>query len=204
VFFTTAGSDAVESAVKLARRYWSAVGRPEKQVIVAREKAYHGVSGYGTSLSGIPANREGFGELAPDGEHVPYGDVDALARLLDERAAEVAAFMGEPVIGAGGVYPPPDDYWPAVERLCREHDVLLALDEVITGFGRLGEWFGAQRYGVRPDVMTMAKGLSSGYQPISAISLGPSMAETILNANEELVHGFTYSGHPVASAVALK
>ena len=97
VFFTTAGSDAVESAVKLARRYWSAVGRPEKQVIVAREKAYHGVSGYGTSLSGIPANREGFGELAPEIEHVPYGDVDELARLLEERAANVAAFIGEPV-----------------------------------------------------------------------------------------------------------
>jgi len=204
VFFTTAGSDAVESAVKLARRYWSAVGRPEKQVIVAREKAYHGVSGYGTSLSGIPANREGFGKLAPEVEHVPYGDVDALARLLDERAAEVAAFIGEPVIGAGGVYPPPDDCWPAVERLCREHDVLLALDEVITGFGRLGEWFGAQRYGVEPDLFTFAKGVTSGYVPLGGVVVGQRVQEPFWSGDAGMFrHGYTYSGHAAACAVAL-
>src|SRR5262249_30816930 len=152
VFFTTAGADAVESAVKLARRYWSATGHPEKQVIVAREKAYHGVSGYGTSLGGIQPNREGFGELAPGVEHVAWGDVDGGARSLERD--DVAAFIGEPVIGAGGVYLPPDGYWPAVEKLCREHDVLLILDEVITGYGRLGEWFGAIRYGIEPDLFT--------------------------------------------------
>ena len=204
VFFTTAGSDAVESAVKLARRYWSAVGRPEKQVIVAREKAYHGVSGYGTSLSGIPANREGFGKLAPEVEHVPYGDVDALARLLDERAAEVAAFIGEPVIGAGGVYPPPDGYWPAVARLCREHDVLLVLDEVITGFGRLGEWFGAQRYGIEPDLFTFAKGITSGYVPLGGVVVGQRVQEPFWRGDAGMFrHGYTYSGHATACAVAL-
>ena len=190
--------------MKLARRYWSAVGRPEKQVIVAREKAYHGVSGYGTSLSGIPANREGFGELAPDVEHVPYGDVDALARLLDERAAEVAAFIGEPVIGAGGVYPPPEGYWPAVERLCREHDVLLVLDEVITGFGRLGEWFGAQRYGVEPDLFTFAKGVTSGYVPLGGVVVGQRVQEPFWRGDAGMFrHGYTYSGHATACAVAL-
>src|SRR6185369_10933672 len=113
-------------------------------------------------------------------------------------------FSAEPVQGAGGVIFPPATYWPEVQRICAKYDVLLHLDEVITGFGRTGEWFGAQTYGIAPDIMTMAKGLSSGYQPISAISLGRRMGDVIANANEEMVHGYTYSGHPVASAVALK
>ena len=116
----------------------------------------------------------------------------------------VASFSAEPVQGAGGLIFPPATYWPEVQRICRKYDVLLHLDEVITGFGRTGEWFGAQTYAIAPDIMTMAKGLSSGYQPISAISLGERMAQTILKANEEMAHGFTYSGHPVACAVALK
>jgi putrescine---pyruvate transaminase len=204
VFFTTAGSDAVESAVKLSRRYWTAIGRPEKHVIVAREKAYHGVSGYGTSLGGIPPNREGFGELAPGIEHVPYDGVDALARLLEERGHEIAAFIGEPVIGAGGVYPPPDGYWPAVERLCREHDVLLVLDEVITGFGRLGEWFAAQRYGVEPDLLTFAKGITSGYVPLGGVVVGERVQGPFWHGDAGMFrHGYTYSGHATACAVAL-
>jgi len=202
VFFTTAGSDAVESAVKLARRYWTAVGRPDKHVIVAREKAYHGVSGYGTGLSGIQPNREGFGELAPGIEHVPYGDVDAVATLLPR--GDVAAFIGEPVIGAGGVYPPPDGYWPAIEKLCREHDVLLVLDEVITGFGRLGEWFGAQRYGVEPDLFTFAKGVTSGYVPLGGVVVGRRVQEPFWRGDAGMFrHGYTYSGHATACAVAL-
>jgi putrescine aminotransferase len=204
VFFTTAGSDAVESAVKLARRYWSATGRPEKQVIVARDKAYHGVSGYGTSLSGIAPNREGFGELAPGIEHVPYDDVDAVARLFDERAADIAAFIGEPVIGAGGVYPPPEGYWPAIERLCRAHDVLLVVDEVITGFGRLGEWFGSQRYGIEPDLFTFAKGVTSGYVPLGGVVVGQRVQEPFWRDDAGMFrHGYTYSGHATACAVAL-
>jgi len=132
-----------------------------------------------------------------------------IARKLEEKILElgadrVASFSAEPIQGAGGLIFPPEGYWPAVQDVCARHDVLLHLDEVITGFGRTGAWFGAQSYGIAPDIMTMAKGLSSGYQPISAVSLGARMAQTILNAHEELVHGFTYSGHPVASAVALK
>jgi putrescine---pyruvate transaminase len=204
VFFTTAGSDAVESAVKLARRYWSAIGRPEKEVLVAREKAYHGVSGYGTSLSGIPLNREGFGELAPAVEHVPYDDAGAVARLFEARAGEIAAFIGEPVIGAGGVYPPPEGYFQEIERLCGEHDVLLVLDEVVTGFGRLGEWFGAQRYGVEPDLFTFAKGVTSGYVPLGGVVAGRRVQEPFWRGDAGMFrHGYTYSGHATACAVAL-
>jgi putrescine aminotransferase len=149
------------------------------------------------------ARAAGFGDVGPD----EFGVV--VAQKLEEKivalgADRVASFSAEPVQGAGGVIFPPATYWPEIRRICKKYDVLLHLDEVITGFGRTGEWFGAQTYGIAPDVMTMAKGLSSGYQPISAISLGARMAETLLSANEELVHGFTYSGHPVASAVALK
>jgi putrescine aminotransferase len=144
-----------------------------------------------------------------------YGDVDPdefglfIAKKLEEKILElgadrVASFSAEPVQGAGGVIFPPATYWHEVQRICARYEVLLHLDEVITGFGRTGEWFGAQTYRIAPDIITMAKGLSSGYQPISAISLGPRMAATILNSNEEMVHGYTYSGHPVASAVALK
>jgi putrescine aminotransferase len=145
----------------------------------------------------------GYGEIAPE----EFGLL--IAHKLEERILElgadrVASLSAEPVQGAGGLIFPPQSYWPEVQRICAKYDVLLHLDEVITGFGRLGEWFGAQFYDIAPDIMTMAKGLSSGYQPISAISLGARMAETILRSNEELVHGYTYSGHPVASAVALK
>ena len=204
VFMTTAGADSVESAVKLARRYWSATGRPEKQVIVARDKAYHGVSGYGTSLGGIAPNREGFGELAPGIEHVPYDDLDAVTRLFEKRAGEIAAFIGEPVIGAGGVYPPPDGYWTTIAELCREHDVLLALDEVITGFGRLGEWFGALRYGIEPDLFTFAKGVTSGYVPLGGVVASQRVQEPFWRGDGGMFrHGYTYSGHATACAVAL-
>jgi adenosylmethionine-8-amino-7-oxononanoate aminotransferase len=204
VFFTTGGADSVETAVKLSRRYWSAVGRPAKQLVVAREKAYHGVSGYGTSLGGIAPNREGFGDLAPGFEHVPYDDVEAVRSLFEARAGEIAAFFGEPVIGAGGVYPPPDGYWPAIEQLCREHDVLLVLDEVITGFGRLGEWFGALHYGIEPDLFTVAKGITSGYVPLGGVVVGQRVQEPFWSGDAGMFrHGYTYSGHAAACAVAL-
>jgi putrescine aminotransferase len=149
------------------------------------------------------ARAAGYGEMGAE----EFGSV--VAHKLEERILEIgphriASFSAEPVQGAGGVIFPPATYWPEVQRICRKYDVLLHLDEVITGFGRTGEWFGAETYGIAPDIMTMAKGLSSGYQPISAISLGARMAETIGSANEELAHGYTYSGHPVACAVALK
>jgi putrescine aminotransferase len=149
------------------------------------------------------AKEAGYGDTDPD----EFGLLIAKkleAKILELGADRVASFSAEPVQGAGGVIFPPATYWHEVQRICAKYEILLHLDEVVTGFGRTGEWFGAQTYRIAPDIMTMAKGLSSGYQPISAISLGARMATTILNANEELVHGYTYSGHPVASAVALK
>jgi len=226
VLFANSGSEANDTALKLIRYYWNLKGRPEKKIHLSRDYGYHGVTMAAASLSGLTpmhpqwdlplpgfdkvaapywygARAAGYGDLGPD----EFGVV--IAQKLEEKilalgAEHVASFSAEPVQGAGGVIFPPATYWPEVQRICRKYDVLLHLDEVITGFGRTGEWFGAQTYGIAPDIMTMAKGLSSGYQPISAISLGTRMAETILHANEELVHGFTYSGHPVASAVALK
>lgn len=226
VLFANSGSEANDTALKLVRYYWNLKGKPEKKIHLSRDYGYHGVTMAAASLSGLTpmhpqwdlplagfdkvpapywygARAAGYGDLGPD----EFGVV--IAQKLEEKILELGAenvgsFSAEPVQGAGGVIFPPATYWPEVQRICRKYDVLLHLDEVITGFGRTGEWFGAQTYGIAPDIMTMAKGLSSGYQPISAISLGARMAETILHANEELVHGFTYSGHPVASAVALK
>jgi putrescine aminotransferase len=226
VLFANSGSEANDTALKLIRYYWNLRRKPEKKIHISRDYGYHGVTFGGASLSGLTPMHaqwdlpvEGFAKVpAPywfGAKAAGYGDLSAeefgvlIAKKLEERilelgAEKVSSFSAEPVQGAGGVIFPPESYWSAVQEICAKYDVLIHLDEVITGFGRLGEWFGADRYEIRPDVMTMAKGLSSGYQPISAISLGARMAETILNANEELVHGFTYSGHPVASAVALK
>jgi len=226
VLFANSGSEANDTALKLIRYYWNLQGRAEKKIHLSRDFAYHGVTFGGASLSGLTpmhpqwdlpvegfakvptpywfgAKAAGHGDLSPD----KFGVL--IAKKLEEKILElgpekVASFSAEPVQGAGGVIFPPESYWPVVQAICAKYDVLIHLDEVITGFGRLGEWFGADRYEIRADIMTMAKGLSSGYQPISAISLGSRMSETILNANEELVHGFTYSGHPVACAVALK
>ena len=149
------------------------------------------------------AKAAGHGDIEPG----PYGELIAARleeKILELGADRVASFSAEPIHGAGGLIFPTETYWPAVQEVCRRHDVLLHVDEVITGFGRTGEWFGSTAYGLEPDIITMAKGLSSGYQPIAAVSLGARMGEAIATAKEELVHGFTYSGHPVASAVALK
>ena len=226
VLFANSGSEANDSALKLIRYYWNVKGRPEKKIHISRDYSYHGVTFASASLSGLTPMHPQWDLPLPGFEKVPapywfgaeaagYGDShpDAfglrIAQKLEERNLElgpdrVASFSAEPVQGAGGVIFAPPTYWPEVQRICTKYDVLLHLDEVITGFGRLGEWFGADAYRIAPDIMTMAKGLSSGYQPISAISLGSRMVEAIVAANEELVHGYTYSGHPVASAVALK
>ncbi|HEV2563205.1 MAG TPA: aminotransferase [Rhizomicrobium sp.] len=226
VLFANSGSEANDSALKLIRYYWNLKNKPEKKIHLSRDYAYHGVTFAAASLSGLTPMHPQWDLPLPGFEKVPapywfgakaagYGDIGPeefgvlIAEKLEEKILELAAdrvasFSAEPVQGAGGVIFPPASYWAEVQRICTKYDVLLHLDEVITGFGRLGEWFGAQTYAIAPDIMTMAKGLSSGYQPISAISLGARMADTILNANEELVHGYTYSGHPVASAVALK
>lgn len=226
VLFANSGSEANDTALKLIRYYWNLKGRREKKIHISRELGYHGVTMAAASLSGIESMQgqwdlplSGFAKVpAPywfAAESMGYGDIapDAFGLLMAARLEEkilelgadrVASFSAEPVQGAGGLVIPPQSYWPEIERICRKYDVLLHLDEVVTGFGRLGHWFGAQAYGLAPDIMTMAKGISSGYQPISAVSLGARMAETIVHAGEELAHGYTYSGHPVASAVALK
>ena len=226
VLFANSGSEANDSALKLIRYYWNLQRRPDKKIHLSRELSYHGVTFAAASLSGLTPMHpqwdlplDGFAKVATPywfgAEAAGYGDMHPdefgllIARKLEDKIVElgpdnVASFSAEPVQGAGGVIFPPPTYWPEIQRICRKYDVLLHLDEVITGFGRLGDWFGAQTYDIAPDIMTMAKGLSSGYQPISAISLGARMADAIVSANEELVHGYTYSGHPVASAVALK
>ena len=199
------GSDAVDSACKIARRYWAAVGRPEKRLICARSNAYHGMNAYGTSLSGIAPNRDGFGSLIGDVEFVEWSSVDAVAALFDRCSSELAAFIGEPVIGAGGLFPPPEGYWEAIARLCQQHDVLLISDEVISGFGRLGRWFGCERYGFDADLLTCAKGLTSGYIPLGAVIASERVSEPFWDRDDApmLRHGYTYAGHPVACAAAL-
>lgn len=204
VFLTLGGSDAVETAAKIARRYWSAVGKPEKTSIVARELAYHGMHAYGTSLGGIAANTDGLGQLVADVVHVAAGDAAAVEQLLDERGGELAAFIGEPVIGAGGVIPPTDDYWPRVAAACRRHDVLLISDEVITGWGRTGRLFGCQRYGFEPDLVTFAKGITSGYLPLGGLIVGERVQEPFASGDGiAFRHGYTYSGHAACCAAGV-
>jgi len=207
VFLTPGGgSDAVDTAGKLARAYWRAVGEPTRQVIISRSHAYHGMNAYGTSLGGIPLLTEAFAPLVSQVEQVPWDDPEALEKTIELAGdSRVAAFFCEPVIGAGGVYPPPAGYLQAVRDICRRHDVLFVADEVITGYGRTGEWFASGRFGLDPDLITTAKGLSSGYLPIGAVIAGAKVTEPFWRQGsvEVFRHGYTYSGHPASAAVAL-
>jgi putrescine aminotransferase len=208
VFLGSGGSDAIDTATKLARRYWDVIGKPHKTLLVSREHSYHGMHAMGTSLGGIPALRNGYGgePFINEVVHVPALDVDAVARVFDQRRDEVAAFVGEPVIGAGGVIPPTESYWRDISDLCRRYDVLLIADEVITGFGRLGTWWATQRFGIEPDMITFAKGVTSGYMPLGGVLINervraPFWDEPIAGA--VFRHGYTYSGHAGAAAAAL-
>lgn len=207
VFLTAGGgSDAVDTAAKLARAFWSALGKPDKKVILARSFAYHGMNAYGTSLGGIPSNLDGYGPLVAEVGSVAWDDPGALVHEIDTRGSDcVAAFICEPVIGAGGVLLPPPGYFDAIQDICRDRDVLLVVDEVISGFGRLGAWFGSERLGVQPDLVVCAKGLTSGYLPLGAVLVSPRVAAPFWDADTNRVfrHGYTYSGHPTACAVAL-
>jgi adenosylmethionine-8-amino-7-oxononanoate aminotransferase len=205
VFLTCGGSDAIDTAMKLARRYWSAVGRPEKRIIIGRRYAYHGMHAFGTSLGGIEANLEGLGELVPAVAHVDAVTVDGLAGEVERLGPDrVAAFVGEPVMGTGGVIPPPEGYWPSVADLCRQYDILLISDEVITGFGRLGRWFGCERFAFTPDMIVFAKGVTSGYLPLGGVAVGPRVQEPFWSGNGTWFrHGYTYSGHAAACVAAL-
>jgi len=206
VFFTSGGSDGVDTAAKIARRYWSAVGKPRKQALIHRHLSYHGMHGFGTALAGIEWNREGFGDSVDGAYVVPHDDPMALEDAIwDIGAGRVAAFFVEPVIGSGGVIPPAAGYLENVARICKRHDVLLIADEVITGFGRLGHLFGCDRFGIRPDLAICAKGLTSGYLPLGAVVISGRVAEPFwaTDATLNLRHGYTYSGHAAACVAAL-
>lgn len=222
VFFTGSGSEANDTVLRMVRRFWALEGKPDKQWIISRENAYHGSTVAGMSLGGMaPMHAQG-GPTVPKIAHVrqPYwfGEgreatpesfgrecAAALeAKILELGEENVAAFIAEPVQGAGGAIIPPASYWPAVKEVLARYDILLVVDEVICGFGRLGEWFGSQHYGLKPDLMPIAKGLSSGYLPIGGVLVGDRVADTLIERGGEFFHGFTYSGHPACAAVALK
>jgi putrescine aminotransferase len=220
VFFTGSGSEGNDTVVRLVRRYWDLMGQPQRKVIISRVNAYHGSTMAGASLGGMAFMHEQGGLPIPDIVHIPqpywYGEGGELApaefglraaraleqKILELGADRVAAFIGEPIQGAGGVIIPPDSYWPEIQRICDRHGILLVADEVICGFGRTGYWFGSELYGIRPDLMTLAKGLSSGYLPIGAVMVADRVADVLIERGGEFAHGYTYSGHPVACAVA--
>jgi putrescine---pyruvate transaminase len=182
------------------------VGQEAKQVTIGRSHAYHGMNAYGTSLGGIPANTTPFTPLVSLVEHVAWDDAAALEKTIENvGAGQVAAFFCEPVIGAGGVLPPPEGYLASVREICRRHDVLFIADEVITGFGRTGAWLASERFALDPDMITTAKGLSSGYAPIGAVIVSERVAEPFWRPGsaEMFRHGYTYSAHPASCAVAL-
>jgi putrescine---pyruvate transaminase len=204
VFFTSGGGDAVETAVKLARRYWSLRGAPQRTIVISRERAYHGLSGYGTSIVGTDAFTVGVGPLAGDTLRVAWDDADALAAAIDDAGPDrVAAFFCEPIVGAGGVLLPPPGYLAAARQVCRERDVLFVADEVICGFGRVGDWFASTRFGLAPDLVTFAKGVTSGYLPLGGVIVGARVREPFWAEDAGVWrHGYTYSGHATATAAA--
>lgn len=205
IFFTSGGSDSVDTAVKLARRYWHEMGKPGKRIVVGRQKAYHGMHVAGTALAGIPVNRENYGELMPDTRTVQWDEAKSLLELVEREGADnIAAFFCEPIIGAGGVYLPPDGYLTEVREICRDHDILFVVDEVVTGFGRIGgSWFASTRFDLQPDMVTTAKGLTSGYLPMGAVFIAPRVAEPFFAGGVWWRHGYTYGGHAGAAAAAL-
>jgi len=204
VFFAGSGSEAVDSAMKLARLAHVQAGHPERRLIISRVRGYHGTNYGGTSAQGIALNREGYGELLADVVQVPSDDIEALSVLMAEHAERLCAVITEPVQGAAGVFPPVDSYLAETRRLCDQHGALLIFDEVITGFGRMGTWFGADHYGVTPDLTSFAKGVTSGYQPLGGVIVGQKV-RAALEADPDFIlrHGYTYSGHPAACIAAL-
>ncbi|MBL8331951.1 MAG: aspartate aminotransferase family protein [Rubrivivax sp.] len=221
VFFSGSGSEGNDTVVRMVRRYWDILGQPERQVIISRRNAYHGSTMAGASLGGMAGMHAQGGLPIPGIVHIeqPYhwahghglskDDFGVLAarwledKILEVGPGKVAAFIGEPVQGAGGVIIPPATYWPEIQRICDRYGILLVSDEVICGFGRTGQWFGSQTLGSRPDLMTFAKGVTSGYIPLGGVMVGDRVAKVLVEQGGEFAHGYTYSGHPVACAVGL-
>jgi putrescine---pyruvate transaminase len=206
VFLGSGGGDGIDTAAKLARRYWLETGHPERDGLIVRTHAYHGTHGYGTSLAGIPANRASWGPLVPDVSIVEWDSVDAVRKEIERVGPDrVAGIFLEPVIGAGGVYPPPDGYIEGIAELCRETGILLICDSVICGFGRLGTWFGIERWpGVEPDLIVFAKGVTSGYLTLGGVVASGRVAEPFWSEPGTIFrHGATYGAHPTCCAAAL-
>ncbi len=222
VFYTGSGSEAIDTMIRMVRQYWQLLGQPGRQTIIARVNAYHGSTVAGASLGGMKAMHGQGGTPLPGMEHIPqpywFGSDRKLspdefglqaARELDKKIRQVgvenvAAFVAEPIQGAGGVVIPPASYWPEIQKICDKHGILLVTDEVICGFGRLGAWFGADYYGVKPDLMTFAKGVSSGYLPLGGVMVGDRVGDVLIEKGGEFFHGYTYSGHPASCAVAIE
>ena len=221
VFFAGSGSESNDTIVRMVRRYWDLMDQPERHTIISRKNAYHGSTVAAASLSGMKAMHRQSGLPIPGIVHVdqPYwfGSDRSLspdefgivaAGSIEDKINElgvnkIAAFIGEPVQGAGGVIMPPDSYWPEVQRICDEYGILLISDEVITGFGRLGTWFGADYYDISPDFTPFAKGVTSGYLPLGGVMISDRVADVLIDKGGEFFHGYTYSGHPAACAVAI-
>src|SRR5436190_15324377 len=205
VFFASGGAESIESAAKLARRYFSLIGQPERTVLGSRERCYHGVAGFGTSLAGADVFREGLTPPVPDVVHVPWDSADALRETIERIGPErVAAFFCEPVIGAGGVLAPPDGYLAEVRSICNDAGCLLVADEVITSFGRCGHWFASERWSIDPDLITFAKGSTSGYLPLGGVIVAGRIAEPFWQPGGGVIfrHGYTYSGHAAVAAAS--
>jgi putrescine---pyruvate transaminase len=220
VFFANSGSEANDTNIRIVRTYWARLGKPERRAVISRHYAYHGSTIAAASLTGLSSMHDISGVPMPyihhapapfwwaeGGELTPEAHGLETAQKLEEMILQIgpeniAAFIGEPVMGAGGVIVPPPGYWAEVQRICRKHDILLIADEVICGFGRTGNWFGSNTFEIAPDIMTVAKGLSSGYLPISGSIIGDKVGSVLMDRPGRFPHGYTYSGHPVAAAVA--
>jgi adenosylmethionine-8-amino-7-oxononanoate aminotransferase len=203
VFLSCSGSEAVDTALKMARQYHQLAGDTERQMVVRRSHGYHGTNFGGTSAQGIAPNREGWGDLVPHFEEVPNDDLEVAATLFAEHGDKIAAVISEPVQGAGGVHPPAEGYLEGLRRLCDDNGTLLIFDEVIAGFGRTGRWFGSQHFGVTPDLITFAKGVTSGYLPLSGVIVSRRVCEAFEEPDFVFRSGYTYSGHPASCAAGV-
>lgn len=203
VFFGSSGSEAVDSALKISRLVQQRRGHAGKQIIVRRTHGYHGTNFGGTTAQGIAPNRDGWGDLVPHFVEIPNDNIEEASKLFAEHGDNIAAVISEPVQGAGGVWPPEDGYLQGLRKLCDLHGSLLIFDEVICGFGRTGSWFGSQTFGVTPDLITFAKGVTSGYQPLSGVIVSAAVSQELSEPGFLLRSGYTYAGHPTACAAAI-